>query len=66
MKYNKFHQELQKLGKKSKQGWHWTGEASGSHYIYENNDGTRYPVPFHGAKEFPEGLRKRILKDMGL
>jgi mRNA interferase HicA len=39
--------------------------AEGSHYIYEK-DGVRYPVPFHGAREIAEGLRKRIVKDMGL
>ena len=66
MKGKEFHRKLQQLGKKSKRGWYWTGEAEGSHYIYEDNEGTRYPVPYHGAKEFPEGLRKRILKDMGL
>lgn len=37
----------------------------GSHYIYER-DGVRYPVPFHGAREIGEGLRKKIMKDMGL
>ena len=25
-----------------------------------------YPVPFHGAKEIGEGLRKKIIKEMGL
>ena len=34
-------------------------------YIYER-DGVRYPVPFHGAKEIGERLRKKIMKDMGL
>ncbi len=66
MKGKEFHRMLHQLGKKSERGWHWTGEATGSHYFYEDNAGTRYPVPYHGAKEFPEGLRKRILKDMGL
>lgn len=66
MKYNEFHRKLQQLGKKSERGWYWTGEATGSHYIYKDIDGRRYPVPNHGAKEFPENLRKKILKDMGL
>jgi len=39
--------------------------AEGSHYIYEK-EGVRYPVPFHGAREIAEGLRRRIVKDMGL
>ncbi len=66
MKYTEFHRKLQKLGKKSKRGWFWTGDAEGSHYIYEDINGIRYPVPFHGAKEVPEGLRLRIIKDMEL
>ncbi len=48
----------------SKSGWEYVG-AEGSHYIYEK-DGRRYPVPYHGAKEIGEGLRKKIMKDMGL
>ncbi|HRZ98109.1 MAG TPA: type II toxin-antitoxin system HicA family toxin [Paludibacter sp.] len=65
MKYNEFHRWLRQQSKKSERGWFWTGKAEGSHYIYEDKDGIRYPVPNHGAKEVPEGLRKRILKDMG-
>lgn len=38
---------------------------SGSHVIYEKDD-KRFPVPNHGAKEVPEGLRKKIFKEMGL
>jgi mRNA interferase HicA len=29
-------------------------------------DGRVYPVPFHGAKEMGEGLRKKIIREMGL
>lgn len=65
MKSKEFHRWLNRHGKKCKRKWHWTGEAEGSHYIYEDLNGIRYPVPYHGAKEIPEGLRKRILKDMG-
>lgn len=66
MKYTEFHRKLQQKGKKSALGWHWTGEAEGSHYIYEDINGRRYPVPFHGAKEIPEPLRRKIMKDMEL
>ena len=38
---------------------------SGSHYIYEK-DGRIYPIPYHGSKEMGEGLRKKIMKDLGL
>lgn len=60
MKYSEFYRFI----KRSKSGWKYIG-AAGSHYIYER-DGVRYPVPFHGAKEIGEGLRKKIMKDMGL
>jgi len=40
-------------------------KAEGSHYLYEKN-GKVYPVPFHGAKEIGEGLRRKIFKDMAL
>jgi len=33
--------------------------------LYEK-DGKTYPVPYHGSKEMFEGLRKSIIKDMGL
>jgi mRNA interferase HicA len=54
--------ELHRLIKKC--GWHFF-KAEGSHYIYEK-DGRKYPVPFHGAKEIGEGLRRKIFKEMGL
>lgn len=60
MKYSEFHRKI----RRSKSGWVYIG-AEGSHYIYERN-GVRYPVPYHGAKEMAEGLRRRIMKDMGL
>jgi mRNA interferase HicA len=65
MKYTEFHRWLRKHRDESERDWEWTGESSGSHYIYKDKNGVRYPIPYHGAKEFPEGLRKRILKDMG-
>ena len=45
MKYSEFHRKIAKKGKA--RGWFWTGEAEGSHYIYEDRNGIRYPVPFH-------------------
>ena len=45
--------------------WRLVG-VEGSHYIYENERGKRYSVPFHGAKEIPEPLRKKIVKEMDL
>ncbi len=47
-----------------KNGWKLL-KSEGSHYIYEKN-GLKYLVPFHGSKEVPEGLRKKMIKDMGL
>jgi mRNA interferase HicA len=60
MKSSEFHRFI----RKSKKWWHVNSE--GSHYIYENEEGTRYPVPYHGAKEIPEPLRKKIIKEMEL
>ena len=66
MKSSEFHRSILKKGKK--RGWHIAQEPGNgsSHYIYEDLNGVRYPVPFHGSKEIPEGLRKRICKDMEL
>lgn len=64
MKSSEFHRSIRKRGKK--RGWRWTGIAEGSHYIYEDNKGIRYPVPYHGAKEIPEGLRIKISREMEL
>ncbi len=58
MKYSEFHRRIKKNGWK-------LFKAEGSHYIYEKN-GLKYPVPFHGAKEIGEGLKKKIIKEMGL
>ena len=41
-------------------------KSSEFHRIYEDKDGIRYPVPFHGSKEMSEGLRLRIIRDMEL
>jgi mRNA interferase HicA len=58
MKSSEFHRKIKQSG------WHHL-RTHGSHYIYEK-DGRTYPVPFHGAKEMGEGLRKKIVKEMGL
>jgi len=62
MKSSEFHRSITRSKKKK---W-WYVEAEGSHYIYEDENGIRYPVPFHGAKEIAEPLRKRIVRDMGI
>lgn len=59
MKYT----ELHKIIKKN--GWKFIN-ATGSHYFYEKDGIKSPPVPYHGAKEIGEGLRKKIYKDMGL
>ncbi|MGJ1196317.1 type II toxin-antitoxin system HicA family toxin [Sphingobacterium spiritivorum] len=58
MKSSEFHRFLRN------NGWNPI-RISGSHYIYEK-DGRTYPIPYHGSKEIGEGLRKKILKDLGL
>lgn len=58
MKSNEFH----KLVKRN--GWIHIRTA-GSHYIYEK-DGRTYPVPFHGSKEVPTGIEKKMRKDLGI
>ena len=58
MKYSEFHRLIRK------NGWEHI-RTKGSHYIYEKEKVT-YPVPFHGSKEMNEGLRQKIIKEMGL
>lgn len=65
VKSKEFHSQIQKRGKKRQ--WRWMkGEGNGSHRIYEDENGIRYPVPYHGAKEMPEGLKRKIIRDMEL
>jgi predicted RNA binding protein YcfA (HicA-like mRNA interferase family) len=59
VKYSEFHRKI------IKNGWKFL-RAEGSHYLYIKEDVISPPVPFHGAKEAPEGLRKSITKEMGL
>ena len=58
MKSSEFHRKIKK------NGWNLV-RTVGSHYIYEK-EGRIYPVPFHGTKEISEGLRKKIVREMGL
>jgi mRNA interferase HicA len=58
MKSREFHKKIKNAG------WQHI-RTNGSHYIYEK-DGRTIPVPYHGAKEIAEGLRKKIEKDMKL
>jgi mRNA interferase HicA len=60
MKSSQFHKAIAKSKK-----W-WYVNAEGSHYIYENEAGVRYPVPYHGSKEIPEPLRRKIAKEMDI
>jgi mRNA interferase HicA len=62
MKSSAFHRHITRSKKKK---WRYVA-AEGSHYIYEDESGRRYPVPFHGAKEIPENLRKRIEREMDI
>lgn len=59
MKYKEFHNKIKKAG------WVYS-HAVGSHYFYLKDGLLSAPVPYHGAKEIPEPLRKRIARDMGL
>ncbi len=59
MKYKEFHMKIRKCG------WHFV-KAEGSHYFYEKDGKLSQPVPYHGSKEIPEPLRKKIAKGMGI
>lgn len=58
MKYSQFKKWLEAQGVTFQPG-------KGSHLIAELNGKTTV-VPFHGSKEIGEGLRKKIMKDLGL
>jgi predicted RNA binding protein YcfA (HicA-like mRNA interferase family) len=59
MKYTEFHRRI------TKNGWVYS-HAVGSHYFYTKNDILSPPVPYHGAKEMYEPLRKSIARQMEL
>ena len=52
MKYTEFHRRI------IKNGWKYS-HAEGSHYFYIKDGQLSEPVPYHGAKEIPEPLRKK-------
>jgi len=59
MKYSEFHRKIIKNG--------WTfSHAEGSHYFYTKDGKLSQSVPFHGANEMYEPLRKKIAKSMNL
>ena len=69
MKYTEFHRKI------TKNDWTFS-HASGSHYFYKKEIKDKEgkvievicspPVPYHGAKEMPEPLRRAIARDMNL
>lgn len=59
MKYKEFHLKIRKAG------WKYS-HAEGSHYFYLKDGVLSVPVPYHGAKEMPEPLRKKIARQLGL
>lgn len=59
MKYKEFHRFIRS------QGWVEIRQE-GSHKIYSKNGYPNKSVPYHGSKEIPEPLRRRLCKEMGL
>ena len=59
MKYKEFHLKI------VKNGWKYS-HAEGSHYFYTKDGRLSPPIPYHGAKEMWEPLRKKIARDLGL
>lgn len=60
MKYSEFRRWL------LSQGVELTKSPGGSSHYKARYNGKQSVVPFHGAKEIPEPLRKKIIKDLGL
>ena len=59
MKYSEFHRIIRRN--------HWTEiRQEGSHVIYSKEGCPNVSVPYHGSKEIPEPLRRKIAKEMGL
>lgn len=59
MKYKEFHRKIKAAG------WKFD-HAEGSHYFYIRDGELSEPVPYHGAKEIPEPLRRKIARNMGI
>lgn len=59
MKYKEFHRQITRAG--------WTfHHAAGNHYFYMKDGVLSEPIPFHGSKEIPEPLRKKIARNLDL
>jgi predicted RNA binding protein YcfA (HicA-like mRNA interferase family) len=59
MKYTELHRLIKR------NGWKFL-YAEGSHYFYEKDGKISPPIPYHGAKEIGEGLRKKIIREMDM
>jgi len=59
MKYTEFHRKIER------NGWKYS-HAEGSHYFYVKEGKLSVGVPYHGAKEMGEGLRRKIIREMAL
>jgi mRNA interferase HicA len=60
VKYSEFRRWL------LKQGAEFTKAPGGGSHQKVALNGKRSVFPDHGSKEMPEGLRKKIMKDLGL
>ena len=59
MKYKEFHRKI------TAAGWKFD-HAVGSLYFYIKDGRLSEPIPYHGSKEIPEPLRRKIAKAMGI
>lgn len=59
MKYSEFVRWLKKQGVHIQTG-------KGRHSMKATYNGKTVPIPYHGAKEIGEGVRKRIIDQLGL
>lgn len=59
MTYNEYLKWLKKQGVKVVNG-------KGRHYKKATLNGKEVPIPYHGAKEIGEGVRRKINKELGL
>lgn len=59
MKYKEFHRLITRAG--------WIEiRQEGSHKIYFKEGYPKKSVPYHGSKEIPEPLRRRLSREMGI
>lgn len=59
MKYKEFHRIIKQAG--------WIEiRQEGSHKIYSKSGYPNKSVPYHGSKEIPEPMRRRLCKEMGI